>query len=86
LILEGNFIVHSGDWVGVCNSVAEHLPSMCKPLGPIPSTEKNVYSAILFFFLFFYSAILKVLKFCRGWGQGEEMTQALYAHMNNKIK
>jgi hypothetical protein len=20
----------------------------------------------------------------RGWGQGEEMTQALYAHMNNK--
>jgi hypothetical protein len=21
----------------------------------------------------------------RGWGQGEEMTQALYAHMNNKI-
>jgi hypothetical protein len=22
----------------------------------------------------------------RGWGQGEEMTQALYAHMNNKKK
>jgi hypothetical protein len=22
----------------------------------------------------------------RGWGQGGEMTQALYAHMNNKIK
>jgi hypothetical protein len=21
----------------------------------------------------------------RGWGQGGEMTQALYAHMNNKI-
>jgi hypothetical protein len=21
-----------------------------------------------------------------GWGQGGEMTQALYAHMNNKIK
>jgi hypothetical protein len=22
----------------------------------------------------------------QGWGQGGEMTQALYAHMNNKIK
>jgi hypothetical protein len=22
----------------------------------------------------------------RGWGQGEEMTQALYAYMNNKRK
>jgi hypothetical protein len=26
------------------------------------------------------------LKDGRGWGQGEEMTQALYAHMNNKRK
>jgi hypothetical protein len=24
------------------------------------------------------------LFFMRGWGQGGEMTQALYAHMNNK--
>jgi hypothetical protein len=23
---------------------------------------------------------------CRGWGQGGEMTEALYAHMNNKRK
>jgi hypothetical protein len=24
--------------------------------------------------------------YLQGWGQGEEMTQALYAHMNNKRK
>jgi hypothetical protein len=26
------------------------------------------------------------LSTVRGWGQGGEMTQDLYAHMNNKIK
>jgi hypothetical protein len=28
----------------------------------------------------------KVIKLMRGWGQGGEMNQALYAHMNNKRK
>jgi hypothetical protein len=29
-------------------------------------------------------AIIKKTTTGRGWGQGGEMTQALYAHMNNK--
>jgi hypothetical protein len=33
-----------------------------------------------------YTVRLCLKKLCkgRGWGQGEEMTQALYIHMNNK--
>jgi hypothetical protein len=33
-----------------------------------------------------YTWKLKIWKSGRGWGQGGEMTQALYAHMNNKTK
>jgi hypothetical protein len=31
-----------------------------------------------------YNETLSQRRVCRGWGQGGEMTQALYAHMNNK--
>jgi hypothetical protein len=30
--------------------------------------------------------IIRIKTIERGWGQGGEMTQALYAHMNNKRK
>jgi hypothetical protein len=32
------------------------------------------------------SGFLSTKGYSWGWGQGGEMTQALYAHMNNKIK